>query len=382
MTLHLRTSLSPRPALLLVAAAFATPLAGAQSTDPKAVIAELDLKESAKPIRELPGWRAPKKIVILAFGPAYVARLQPAAPGVELVAITNRNDASAAAGADAIIGSCNPALIAASKEVRWIHALSAGVEDCVSVPAVRERNLLLTNNQHVSAAPIAEHGIALMLALGRKLDTYVREQSAGRWSPLGRSALGPGQAVNTMQVINGKTALVVGLGGIGTEFAKRAHALGMKVTATRNSGRTGPDFVSYVGGPEELLSLAKDADVIFNALPLTPATTDLFDAKFFAVLKPSAFVINVGRGKTIVTSALIDALTSGRLAGAGLDVTEPEPLPADHPLWKAPNVIITPHVAARSDLPPEKAFAVVYENIRRYAAGEKMLSVVDLERGY
>jgi phosphoglycerate dehydrogenase-like enzyme len=185
-----------------------------------------------------------------------------------------------------------------------------------------------------------------------------------------------------MQVIAGKTALVVGLGGIGTEFARRAHALGMKVTATRNSGRGGPEFVSYVGRPDELLTLAKDADVIFNAVPLTPATTDLFDARFFAVLKPTAYVLNVGRGKSIVTSALIEALASGKLAGAGLDVTEPEPLPPDHPLWKAPNVIITPHVSARSDVPSEKAWAVVYENIRRYAAGERLLSVVDPARGY
>jgi len=383
MRFHLFASVSASSALVVIAGSLTAPPVRAQTTDPKAIVAELGLQESAKPVRELPGWRAPKKIVILAFTAAQVARLQAAAPGVELVAAAaSRNDPSIAAGADAIIGPCLPAFIAASKDVRWMHSLSAGVEDCVSMPAIRERNILLTNMQHVSAATIGEHGVALMLALTRRLDSYVRQQSQGSWAPLGRSAVVSGQASNAMPVINGKTALVVGLGGIGTEFAKRAHALGMKVIATRNSGRTGPEFVSYVGGPDELLTLAKDADVIFSALPLTPATTDLLDAKFFSVLKPSAYLINVGRGKTIVTSALIDALNTGKLAGAGLDVTEPEPLPADHPLWKAPNLIITPHVAARSDLPPDKSWAVVYEQIRRYAAGEKMLSVVDLERGY
>jgi phosphoglycerate dehydrogenase-like enzyme len=176
--------------------------------------------------------------------------------------------------------------------------------------------------------------------------------------------------------------LVVGLGGIGTEVARRASALGMTVTATRASSRKGPDFVSYVGLSDELLELAAKADVVVNSLPLTPQTTGLFDAGFFAAMKPTAYFINVGRGKSVVTDDLLLALKEGHIAGAGLDVTEPEPLPSDHPLWMQPNVIITPHISAGSDLRIERLWIVMRENLRRYVAGEPMLSVVDVDRGY
>jgi phosphoglycerate dehydrogenase-like enzyme len=140
--------------------------------------------------------------------------------------------------------------------------------------------------------------------------------------------------------------------------------------------------VSYVGLPDELLKLAGEADFIVNTTPLTPATSGLFDARFFAAARPGSFFINVGRGGSVVQADLVAALKSGRIAGAGLDVTDPEPLPPDDPLWKLPNVIITPHVSAASDLGMEARLAIARENLRRYVAGEKMLSVVDLDRGY
>ena len=156
----------------------------------------------------------------------------------------------------------------------------------------------------------------------------------------------------------------------------------MKVTATRNNGRTGPEYVSYVGLPSELLTLAKDADVIVNTAPLTKETTDLFDAKFFAVMKPTAYFVNVARGGSVVTEDLQKALEEGRIAGAGLDVVEPEPLPANHPLWKAPNLIITPHISSRADVQGEGRWLLARENLRRYVAGGKMLSEVDLKKEY
>ena len=124
------------------------------------------------------------------------------------------------------------------------------------------------------------------------------------------------------------------------------------------------------------------ADVVVNATPLTPQTTNIFDAAFFAKMKPTAYFINIARGQSVVTSALVDALSKGGIAGAGLDVTEPEPLPADHPLWKLPNVIITPHVAATSDLGLDARMEVIKENVRRYASGDRMLSIVDVAKGY
>jgi phosphoglycerate dehydrogenase-like enzyme len=182
--------------------------------------------------------------------------------------------------------------------------------------------------------------------------------------------------------VNGKTMLVVGLGGIGRQIARRAHGLGMRVMGIRNSSRSGPDYVEYVGLSDELLKLAREADVIVNITPLTKSTTGLFDRTFFKNMKPTAYFINMGRGKSVVTADLIEALNNREIAGAGVDVTDPEPLPPDHPLWDAPNIIITPHNSAPSDQMLERFWIVVRENLRRYVAGEPMLNVVDLKRGY
>jgi phosphoglycerate dehydrogenase-like enzyme len=223
--------------------------------------------------------------------------------------------------------------------------------------------------------PISEHAIALTLALARGLPRFGRYQHAGRWR--GGDAERAG-----MREVGGHTMLVVGLGGIGTEIARRAHALGMRVIATRNSGRGGPEFVAKVGLAGDLLEFAREADVVVNATPLTPETTGLFDAAFFAAMKPHGYFINVARGRSVVTADLVAALRSGRLAGAGLDVTDPEPLPAGHPLWSMPNVAITPHVAPSSDAQADRNWTLVAENVRRYAAGEPLLNVVDIARGY
>ena len=272
------------------------------------------------------------------------------------------------------MGACSPAILDAGKSIRWVQVYNAGVEGCVSVPALRERDILVTNMQRIMGPVIAEHAIAMMLALTRRLDAFIPAQREHAWRPQA--------AEGRLTLVEGKTMLVVGLGGIGSEIARRGHALGMRVIATRASGRTGPDFVSYVGLPDELLKLASEADVVVKATPLTPQTTGIFDAEFFAKMKPTAYFINIARGKSVVTSALVDALESGKIAGAGLDVTEPEPLPADHPLWKFSNVIITPHVAGRSHLGFSAQMDVVVENVKRYVAGDRMLSVVDLSRGY
>jgi phosphoglycerate dehydrogenase-like enzyme len=239
---------------------------------------------------------------------------------------------------------------------------------------LHERHLLLTNLQRTMGPSMAEHVLGMMLALSRHFEYFMRQQQEAHWARE--------DATPQLADLEGKTVLVVGLGGIGTEVARRAHALGMQVVATRASGRSGPDFVSYVGLPDELLKLAKDADFVVNCAPLTRETTSIFNREFFATLKPGAYFISVGRGRSTATADLIDALKSGRLVGAGLDVTDPEPLPADSPLWHLPNVIITPHVSADTAVSQEQRNAVLVENLRRYAAGEPMLSVVDIERGY
>ena len=349
----------------------AAPAAGSAAA--AELIDKLGLHVAAQPVRERPGWRAPRIVLIneemLELQPA----LQQAAPGVKLIAVSAATPKQIAA-ADAAIGVCSAELLAQAKQLQWIQWPAAGVERCVQQPALHERHLLLTNLQRTMGASMAEHVLGMMLALSRHFDYFLKQQQQAHWA---RENTTP-----QLADLDGKTVLVVGLGGIGTEVARRAHALGMRVIATRASGRTGPDFVSYVGLPDELQKLAKDADFIVNCAPLTPQTTGIFNREFFETLKPGAYFISVGRGRSTVTADLIAALSSGRLAGAGLDVVDPEPLPADSPLWHLPNVIITPHISADTPVSAEQRNLVLIENLRRYAAGEPMISVVDIDRGY
>lgn len=358
--------------------------AAAPAPEVARVIERHRLDASPTPVRESPRWHAPRKVLLLEFGPrgwqGTAEAMRTAAPGAQIVSATNAAQALAAApDADVIIGFnpeiCDPRIIGAATQLRWLASLAAGVENCMELPAVRQGGLVMTNMRGIDSPVIAEHAIALLLALAHGLDRFAIDTSQGVMSRANAAQL-------PMQFLEGKTMLVAGLGGIGTEVARRAEGLGMEVVATRQGGSGKPDFVRYVGQPGELHRLARDADVVVNALPLTPETTNLFDADFFDVLKPSAYFINIARGRSVVTADLVAALNSGRLAGAGLDVTEPEPLPPDHPLWKAPRVLITPHISARSDLPGDARWVVAVENLRRYAAGEPLLSVVDVTRGY
>jgi phosphoglycerate dehydrogenase-like enzyme len=339
------------------------------------VIQRLELVESDTPLAERPGWRKPERIIVRT-SPERIAWLQAAAPGVELVpAETAEQAVLAAPGAQGVIGFCSAEILEAGPDIQWVQLPYAGAERCVAVPAIHERNILVTNAQRIYGPEIAEHVMAMILSFTRGLYRFIPAQSEGAWN----RRLVPEERLWELE---GKTLLVVGLGGIGTEVARLGAAMGMTVLATRNSRREGPDFVEYVGLADELPDLTHRADIIVNAAPLTPATEDLFDADFFSTMKPTAYFINVGRGGSVVTADLVEALEEGNLAGAGLDVTDPEPLPQGHPLWNMPNVIITPHVAAGSDLRSERLWVVLRENLRRYVAGEPMLSVVDPARGY
>lgn len=342
---------------------------------PVSVQERYQLEEAPTPVRDRAGWKKPKAVLLVGMPPQVAQEMQSQSPGVQFLRATNAAEMKALAPkADAVVGACSADILAAGKSIRWVQVISAGVEDCVDIPAMRDRDVLLTNMQRILGPVISEHVIGLMLGLTRGLHEFIPAQGEHQWRRE--------PTAGKMSVIEGKTMLVVGLGGLGTEIARRGHALGMKVIATRASGRKGPDFVSYVGLPDELHKLAAQADIVVNATPLTPQTTDLFDADFFAKMKSTAHFINVGRGKSVVTDALVEALSKGRIAGAGLDVTEPEPLPSDHALWRLPNVIITPHVSNVSDMGLSARYEVAKENVRRYVNGERMLSVVDVSKGY
>ena len=348
-------------------------------------IKEMHIQEAAEPIRNSPYWRKPSSIVMyvpaadLRERPDLIDWIKEVSDGVKLITVTNPfgagPDQALLKDAEVFLGYCTPQIIRTAVHLRWLQNYGVGVDRCAMMPGIKDRHLLITNNRHYSAPPIAEHVIAMMLMLTRNLTGWHAAQLAGSWGRV------PGTRAPMIEVKD-KTMLVAGLGSIGTEVARRAHALGMHVIATRNSSHTGPDFVDYVGLPGELNGLAARADVIVNALPLTPETTGIFNRKFFSGLKKGSYFISVGRGASTVTADLVAALKDGTLAGAGLDVTDPEPLPPDSPLWKMLNVIITPHISSTSDRALERRWVVIRDNIRRYINGEKMLNVVDIRRGY
>jgi len=362
--------------------------AGAQASLPPAapivrdlatIVQEEGLSESERPARELiSGWK-PRKVVVVGDGaPGRAEALQAAAPGIEVVTVRSSTEAVAhMADADGLINSCSPAVIKAARNLRWIQHMGAGIDPCI--PSLRDRkDITLTNLQSVNSNALSDHVMAMTLAMMRGLDIYARQTRDGR---LDRTAIPEGR----MKQLRGQTMLVVGLGGIGTDVARKAHAFGMRVIATRNSGREGPDFVDYVGLADELPNLIAQADVVAMTAPLTPATTDLFNKAMFDRMKDGAIFLNIGRGGSVVQEDLVAALQSGKVGGAGLDVTDPEPLPAGHPLFTAPNVLLTPHIGGDTSGTPggrEESWVVVAENLRRYAAGERLYNLTDVARGY
>lgn len=369
-------------ALALGAGATAAPSASAQELVDCPVcerfgpfVQELGLSEGAVPVGERPGWVQLERIAT--HIPPMIEPLGEAFPEIEVVQVSmgaNREDVMP--GVQAYLGLCGPRLLERLPDLRWVGLVSAGLDECDPIAdELIERGVVVTNMRRVHARQIAEHAIAMALSFVRDLNRYTREQTSGEWTRFGTATAG-------LEQVEDKTMLVVGLGGIGTETARRAHALDMRVVATRNSRREGPDYVDYVGLSHELLELTADADVIVNATPLTPDTRELFDAEFFRTMKESAYFINVGRGESVVNEDLVAALEAGELAGAGLDVTFPEPLPAGHPLWSMPNVILTPHVAASSDQLFPRIASVMLENVRRYMSGASLLNEVDVARGY
>ena len=378
---------TPRAAVLAaIITAVPTPLLGQDAPpcpsciDATALIERFDLRAAPDPVRERDGWAPPRKIVTM-MGRGWGPALQRIAPDAEVVAVDDMESAlEALPGADVYIGFCGPGIAESGTDLRWIHSPPAGAGGCTSLPQVADGRTLVTNGQRIFAPQIADHAMGLLLAMTRRLARYQEQQRAGQWSHPTASAV---VALDSAYwELEGKAMLVLGLGGIGTEVARRGAAFGMRVRGTRNSSREGPDFVEYVGLADETLELASWADVVVNALPLTPDTRGIVSEAFLRTMKPTAYLINVGRGETVDTDALIRALREGRLAGAGLDVTDPEPLPPGHPLWTTPNLLLTPHVAAASDQLAARSLLLAQENLRRYVAGEPMLSVVDPRLGY
>ncbi len=363
---------------LSMLAATAT-LAREADLDTAVLIESLGLEESDTAVRDLPFWRKPKKVYIVPPGyndeerAMQMRAAQKSAGDAEVIQVSYPIPDHVIDDAEVLLARCTPRIIREAKNLRWLQDSRHGVDSCM-IPEIQDKQFVFTNAQHTSGPPMADHVIALMTMVTRGLHNFHRFQLQGQWKK---------RPINfPMLELQGKTMLIVGLGGVGTEVARRAHGLGMRVIGIRKSSRTGPSYVEYVGLSPELYELAARADVVVNALPLTNETRGLFDERFFDSVKRGAYFISVGRGESTVTGDLIAALNDGRLTAAGLDVTDPEPLPDGHALWSLSNVVITPHVAATTDEGRWRRWAVTLENLRRYVNGEKMLNVVDVTRGY
>ncbi len=306
---------------------------------------------------------------------AQITELKKTAPNVRFVKCSRKEALERATefhGADAHLLS--EEFLAAAKNLRWVQSWSAGVDRYMGLKGLIENDAITFTNMKGAHGPvIAEHVFAMLLALRRDLPAYFDAQREGRWD---RRA-GSGQ-----RALAGSTLLVAGMGGIGREIAKRGKGFDMKVLATVRNAREAPEFVDELGTSKVLDRFLERADVVAIALPLTKETTGLFNAERIAKMKKGAILLNIGRGKIVDTEALVAALKSGHLAGAGLDVTDPEPLPEDSPLWKMKNVIITPHVAGRAELTRTRRTAIFRRNVERFAKGRKLVNVVDKKAGY
>jgi phosphoglycerate dehydrogenase-like enzyme len=314
------------------------------------------------------------KVIIPPMDPPGLADLKAAAPDLELIECRSEAEAVAQApGAAACYGFITPAVIRAGKSIKWVQQGSAGVEGLLEIPELVESDIVLSNMQRAYGPEIADQAIGYLLAFTRSLTHFIRAQSGQEWR-----ARGPGVVLDELM---GKTMLVIGLGGIGSEIARRAYGFGMRVIATDPKVWERPLYVEELHQPDAFHALLPRADVVASAVPLTKQSLRMIGAREFGMMKRGVILINVSRGKVVDTDALVSALDSKQVAAAGLDVTDPEPLPKGHPLWSR-NVIITPHSAGQSPGGERRRHEIFRENLRRFAAGEMLLNVVDKKAGY
>ncbi len=264
--------------------------------------------------------------------------------------------------------------LAEAGELRWIQLASAGANS-VLTPEFLRSDVILTTAAGVHPIQISEHVFAMMLMFARRMHEYQTAQADARWDRDVAGRIGE---------LYEKTLGIVGLGHIGREIARKAKAFGMRVAATRHhvDKKVAAPDVDELFKPAQLGQLLQRSDYVVLAVPLTPQTAGLIGAEELEAMKPSAVIINIARGAVVDEGALVDALHQEKIAGAGLDTFATEPLPEDSPLWRMPNVIITPHTAGATPRYWERATGLFCENLRRYLDGKKLRNVVSRERGY
>ncbi len=312
-----------------------------------------------------------RKIVVLYLPPDQIAELRGVSPEALIVPADDRSVVREAADADAILGGITPEILHAAHKLQWVQSYSAGVENFM-FPEFQASSVTLTNCKILMGPEIADHAFALLLSLTRGLNRAIPGRATGE---LRRRDYHPIE-------LRGKTAVIVGVGGIGSQIAQRAQAFGMTVIGVDPKDMPLNPYVSRMVYPDEIDAVLPLADVVFISAPLTPRSNGMIGAREFALMKKSAYFVAVSRGKLYNMDALVHALDSRALAGAGLDVTNPEPLPRNHPLWQFDNVVITPHIAGVSDGMEARRMALFKENIAHFVKGQPLVNVVDKQKGY
>ena len=275
------------------------------------------------------------------------------------------------ADTDIVFGGFNRALFENAKQLKWVQVWAAGV-DGILFPEFVESDVILTSAKGFVGPHLADQTWALLLGLLRGIGRSVRERT---WD-------------NRMSIrlatweLSERTLGIVGLGGTGIDVARRAEGFDMRVIAVDPEAIEAPSFVHEIWKMDRFHELLAESDVVAICAPLTPETHCMFDDAAFEQMKSHALLINVTRGQIVDGAALLRALTSGSIGGAGLDVTPEEPLPTDSPLWDLPNVIITPHVAGGSPIRLDRTVGLFCDNLERLLVGKPLLSVIDKEKGY
>jgi phosphoglycerate dehydrogenase-like enzyme len=273
---------------------------------------------------------------------------------------------------EVIFGWAPPHLLKDLKNLKWLHLSSAGANSYTDRSLYANPSVLLTKSSGTFGIPIAEHVVGMMISLSRNFEFCYENQKKGIWHR--------GDSIS-LDLFD-SNVLVLGLGDIGTEVCSRLLGFGCNITGFRHDTSIPHELVSCVRPISLLRESLPDADYIVICLPGTAETRNLIGREELELMKSRAIIINIGRGSIIDTDALVDALNGGKIAGAGLDVTEPEPLPQGHPLWSARNVLITPHVSASSALSPQRRLDIFTDLLQHYMSGQHMYNIVDFDSGY
>lgn len=316
----------------------------------------------------------PVVVVGEAIGETNLARLRQAHPDIEFrYCIEQETYLANVADAEIIFSKqYPPGTFDRAQQLRWVQAGTAGVNHLLAA-GITERNILLTNARGAHGTPIAEQTLALMFAFANRLPTLLQAQSTQQ--------IVKARVIAEKFELAGQTLLVIGLGDIGGTLAHKAKLLEMRVIGVRRTQEPFPGLDAQ-HTPDQLREVLPEADHVALCLPLTDATNAIIDEAELQAMKASAYIYNVGRGASIEPNALIRALQKGWIAGAGLDCTDPEPLPADSPLWAMDNVILAQHTSGSSPYNADRITQIFLDNLGRYRRGEPLINVVDVAHGY